>query len=211
MWKTYLKRKHISWIVFVALFGVSILLMGLASLEHQQEELANKMLRLHVLANSDTQEDQALKLVVRDAVIEHIEPLLEDEQDVDSVQRMLGENTLEIAQTAEKIVKEQGYAYPVKVALEHTWFPTKQYDGFSLPAGQYDSLRVVIGEGEGHNWWCVLFPPLCVSTSTKSMKETASEMGLTDQEVFLITEESEQYEIRFKAIEWWETLKHDWT
>lgn len=185
-----------------------ILLVGLCYwLDREQSQLADKMLRLHVLANSDSEEDQALKLQVRDRVLTVVEPWLSDQPDVSAVEDVLKARAPELQREAEAVIKAAGYSYSVQVQVEETWFPTRQYDGFSLPAGKYDSLRVIIGEGEGKNWWCVVFPPLCLASSTESMTETAKDVGLSDQEVFLILEDEEQYVIKFKAIELWEGLK----
>ena len=202
----YCKAWKLPWRQIVGLF--CILLVGLCCwLDGEQSQLADKMLRLHVLANSDSQEDQALKLQVRDRVLTVVEPWLNEQPNVRDVEKILMEKGSDLQREAEAVVKEAGYSYPVAVTVENVWFPTRQYDGFSLPAGKYDSLRVVIGEGGGQNWWCVVFPPLCLA-STAEMTETAKEVGLTDQEVFLILEEEEEYVIKFKAIELWEHLKH---
>jgi stage II sporulation protein R len=136
-----------------------------------------------------------------------VEPWLNDQPDVSAVEDVLKARAPELQREAEAVIKAAGYSYSVQVQVEETWFPTRQYDGFSLPAGKYDSLRVIIGEGEGKNWWCVVFPPLCLASSTESMTETAKDVGLSDQEVFLILEDEEQYVIKFKAIELWEGLK----
>lgn len=177
-------------------------------LDQQQNQLADKMLRLHVLANSDTEEDQALKLRVRDQVLATVEPWLEEQRDIDGVKTALRARAGELETMAEGLIEEEGYPYSVHVELEDTWFSTRQYDGFALPAGQYEALRVVIGEGVGKNWWCVVFPPLCLATSSEKMTETATKAGLEDQQVFLILEDDEEYVIKFRAIELWENLKH---
>ena len=174
-------------------------------LDREKDQLANKMLRLHVLANSDSREDQALKLLVRDQVLNAIEPWAKEKASVDEVSHMLRNRTEELSAFAEKTVREAGYSYPVEVKVESSWFPSRDYKDFSLPAGTYESLRVVIGEGEGKNWWCVVFPPLCMSSA---MEETAKMAGLTEKEVFLILEDREEYVIKFKAIELWETIKN---
>ena len=100
------------------------------------------------------------------------------------------------------MVGEQGYSYPVTASLEHdVWFPTKEYTDFAFPAGEYTALRVTIGEGGGRNWWCVVFPPLCLGSVTENTAETALEGGLEDREVSLITGEDEGYVVKFKAME----------
>lgn len=118
---------------------------------------------------------------------------------------ILQDNLDALAQTAAQEIAARGYHYPVKVCLEETWFPTRQYENVSLPAGNYQALRVLIGEGAGKNWWCVVFPSLCLSAVTEESLQTA---GLSHQEYALISEESQPYTIRFKAVEWWEACKH---
>lgn len=174
-------------------------------LDREQDRLADKMVRLHVLANSDSKEDQELKLLVRDQVLNKIEPWAKEKRTVDEVAQELRTRTEELSACAEETVQKAGYAYPVEVKVENSWFPSRDYENFSLPAGTYESLRVVIGEGEGKNWWCVVFPPLCMSSTTE---ETAKTAGLTEKEVFLILEDNKEYIIKFKAIEIWETIKN---
>lgn len=177
-------------------------------LDLEQSELADKMLRLHVLANSDSQEDQALKLKVRDELLVEVQPWLEQQADVSGVKEELQSRIPELTKMAEAVIEREGYSYPVHVELEETWFPTRTYEGFALPAGKYEALRIIIGEGQGKNWWCVVFPPLCLASSTETVTQEASAAGLDDQQVFLILEDSDQYVIKFRAIEIWETVKH---
>ncbi|MDF2839142.1 MAG: spoIIR [Evtepia sp.] len=203
----YGKVLHVPWRQLIGLFCIA--LVGLCFwLDSEQNELAEKMLRLHVLANSDSEEDQALKLRVRDQVLTVVEPWLESKPNVTAVEETLRERAPELQQQAETVIREAGYDYPVTVSVENTWFPTRQYDGFSLPAGSYESLRVIIGEGKGHNWWCVVFPPLCLAATTESVSQSAEEAGLTEEDVMLILEDDDEYVIKFKAIELWEQLKH---
>lgn len=201
------KLQALPWRQIVGILCIAI--VGLCFwLDREQTQLADKMVRLHVLANSNSEEDQALKLRVRDRVLTVVEPWLDEQPDITAVQTVLQDKAAEIEQAAETVVKEAGYSYDVNVSLENIWFNTREYDGFSLPSGKYDSLRVVIGEGGGKNWWCVVFPPLCLASASESMTQTAEEAGLTDQEVFLILEDDDEYVIKFKAIELWENLKY---
>lgn len=133
-------------------------------------------MRLHVLANSDTEEDQALKLLVRDAVLERATEILEQSADRAEAEIRLRESLPELEAIAEETVRATGYDYAVTAELEDTAFPTKEYDGFSLPAGEYLALRILIGEGVGQNWWCVVFPPLCTAASA-DVPETALAAG----------------------------------
>ena len=171
-----------------------------------QDELADKVVRLHVLANSDSEEDQALKLKVRDVVLERATAILEQSADRREAESRLRGELLELERIAAEEIAAEGYNYPVTVELENTDFPTKEYDGFTLPAGEYLALRVIIGEGQGQNWWCVVFPPLCTAASA-DVPASALAAGFSEEEVNLITEENQGYVLKFKAVEWWETLK----
>ena len=168
--------------------------------------LAGKVLRLHVVANSDTQEDQVLKLQVRDAVLEQADLLLEDVTDRGEAEAVLSQQLQALAEAGAAVVAGAGYDYPVTVSLEDCWFPTKVYDGFSLPAGTYRALRIVIGEGGGQNWWCVVFPPLCLGSVTEEVAATAAQAGLSEDQVSLITGRDGGYVLKFKLIEWWDSL-----
>ena len=174
-----------------------------------QDELADKVVRLHVLANSDSEEDQALKLKVRDVVLERATAILEQSADRKEAESRLRGELLELERIAAEEIAAEGYHYPVTVELENTDFPTKEYDGFTLPAGEYLALRVIIGEGQGQNWWCVVFPPLCTAASA-DVPASALAAGFSEEEVNLITEENQGYVLKFKAVEWWETLKEKW-
>ncbi len=168
--------------------------------------LAGQVLRLHVVANSDTQEDQVLKLQVRDAVLEQADLLLEDVTDRGEAEAVLSQQLQALAEAGAAVVAGAGYDYPVTVSLEDCWFPTKVYDGFSLPAGTYRALRIVIGEGGGQNWWCVVFPPLCLASVTEEVASTAAQAGLSEDQVSLITGRDGGYVVKFKLMEWWDSL-----
>lgn len=188
------------------LIGAAVLLISGAAALRSQAALADKVVRLHVLANSDSEEDQALKMQVRDVVLDRAEALLSRSADRREAEGLLRGNLLEFEQLAEAVVRQAGYDYPVTVELTDTRFPTREYDGFTLPAGQYLALRVLIGAAEGQNWWCVVFPPLCAAASA-DVPAAALAAGLTEEEVGLITEESGGYMLKFKTIELWEALQ----
>ena len=203
--KTTVKRKLKVWEIAL-LVGLAIFLISGALALQTQEQLSDKVVRLHVLANSDSEEDQALKLLVRDAILERAEDLLSKSGDREEAEGLLRGRLLEFEQVAAAVIAQAGYDYPVRVELEDTQFPTKEYDGFTLPAGDYLALRIVIGKGEGQNWWCVVFPPLCTAASA-DVPETALAAGLTEDQVSLMTEEDGGYQLKFKAVELWERLK----
>ena len=162
---------------------------------HTQSQLAEKVVRLHVLANSDSEEDQALKLKVRDAVLEQATETLRGADSQAEASRRLTDILPELEETARAVITANGYDYGVRAELAETSFPTKEYDGFALPAGEYLALRVLIGEAAGQNWWCVLYPSLCFTNATcavvdedgkKELKE-----ALSAEEYEMVTAASE--------------------
>ena len=191
------------------LIGLAVFLTSGALALRTQDELADKVVRLHVLANSDSEEDQALKLRVRNAVLEQATAILEQSADRREAESRLRGQLLELERIAAKEIAAEGYDYPVTVNLENADFPTKEYDGFTLPAGEYLALRILIGDAAGRNWWCVVFPPLCTAASA-DVPASALAAGFSEEEVGLITEEDQCYVLKFKAVEWWETLKEKW-
>lgn len=184
--------------IFLAMLAIAVLCCGLLSLE--QANLAERMVRLHVIANSDAQEDQNLKLQVRDAVLAQASDYLEGVEDAQEAARVLESHLTELAKTGQAVVDAQGYDYEVSATVDVSHFPTKYYEGFALPAGNYRALRVTIGAGEGHNWWCVVFPTLCVSTAA-DWQDTAVSGGLTEEDVNLMSGADEGYVLRFKCLE----------
>ena len=173
--------------------------------DRTQQQLSDKVLRLHVLANSDSEADQALKLKVRDSVLETASAILADCPDRETAEQRLSAALPEIEDAARARIAAEGETQAVTAELRPTAFPTREYEDFSLPAGDYLALRVVLGEGEGHNWWCVVFPPLCAET-TSDLSKTAMAAGLTEDDIALITE-SDGYQLKFKAVELWGRLK----
>ena len=152
--------RDVPWRRVLALFVACLVCTALWA-EATQVRLASQVIRLHVLANSDSEEDQALKLEVRDRVLETTGALLAGETEPQAAAVLLHQHLDDIAQTAAQEISAQGHDERVEVRLEQTWFPTRQYQGISLPAGNYLALRVLIGAAEGHNWWCMLYPNLC--------------------------------------------------
>jgi stage II sporulation protein R len=144
-----------------------------------QEDIASKIIRFHVIANSDLKDDQALKLRVRDKVIEYMQPRLKNSKNIEESRKIIKESDKEIVAIANEVIKENGYNYSVKTTLSDENFPIKTYGNITLPPGKYQAYRIIIGEGKGQNWWCVMFPPLCFVDITKgevSYKETEKEM-----------------------------------
>jgi stage II sporulation protein R len=175
-----------------------------ASAQRAQKELSDKLLRLHVAANSDTEIDQELKLSVRDRILEFSEPLIGEAKSLHEAADVLTLNLPYIIELARDEVTAMGYDYAVSAELKNERFPTREYDGFSLPAGTYHALRVTIGDGDGQNWWCVVFPPLCGQYGNYS--EVAKQAGLSDDEIALIAD-SDGVKIKFRLIEIFEKMR----
>ena len=168
---------------------------------HSEAAIYDNVLRLHVLANSDSSEDQALKLEVRDRILEETATLFKDCKTKDEAREAVESNLDKIREVAEQTVRKAGYDYGVSVSLGEEEYPTKNYEECCFPAGEYLSLRVMIGEAEGENWWCVLFPPLCLDAAGES-REVFAEVGLTDEQYSFITDtDNAQYKVRFKLLE----------
>lgn len=177
---------------------------------HGESGVYDAVIRLHVVANSDSEQDQALKLAVRDAVLEVAsERLAACESRAEAAERL--ESILpELETIAEQTLAEHGCELPVRVVLGEEQYPTRNYESFSFPAGEYLSLRVLIGESAGQNFWCVLFPPLCTSAATVTRERAEDEfiaVGLSKEQYGIITEtDSTQYKIRFRLLEVLEPL-----
>ena len=169
------------------------------------EGLAEDIFRLHILANSDSEEDQALKLKVRDAILAYMKTLTQDISDKQAVIELSNLHTEDFKKIAEKVIQENGYDYLVNIEIGNFYFPTKYYGNISLPAGNYDALKIEIGEAKGQNWWCSLFPPLCfVSISSGVIDEEGDEYlkeNLSEEEYAIISSSSNEVEFKFKIIE----------
>ena len=178
-----------------------------ASLQAQQQRLAEKLIRLHVVANSDTREDQRVKLLVRDAVLETANGLLRDAQNPEAALQT-GLPELERAAN-EKLASlaSLGCEETASVSLRRELFPTREYETFRLPAGVYRTLRVSIGQAGGHNRWCVVFPALCLPAAEEDFTEACRAAGLTDQEISVLTEDTGEVELEFRTLEWLGKLK----
>ena len=170
-----------------------------------QKGIGGKVVRFHVLANSDSEADQNLKLAVRDAVGSFMQEKLTDVENLEECELVVRQSLGEIEEAAAETIAENGYDYDVTAELEHTSFPVKNYGSYTFPAGDYEALRIVIGEGNGHNWWCVMYPNMCFSDSMYEVVD--KEAGEKLREV-LTTEEYEKvlaegdYQVRMKYFSW---------
>ena len=173
------------------------------------EDYKNKLIRFHVIANSDSDEDQNLKLKVRDAVIDYLQPKLELSSSIEESETIIKSEYKELENISKNIVLENGYKYDISVGIDYSTFPTKQYSNVVLPAGEYKALRIIIGEGKGKNWWCVMFPPLCFVDEQSSIIDTETNKKLreilTEEEYELIAQNNKKQvnkvEVKFKIVE----------
>lgn len=179
-----------------------LLVIGLLPV-HGEEAVYDTVVRLHVLANSDSEEDQALKLKVRDAVLAATEPMLVGCETQEDAKAALEANLGQLESIAQAVVEGDGFSDPVVVTLGEEEYPTRNYENFCFPAGSYLSLRICIGDAAGQNWWCCVFPPLCLGAASKTdAEEDFVEVGLTPQQYKIITEsERPVYRVRFKLLE----------
>ena len=171
-----------------------------------QGALADEVLRLHVVANSDSDADQAVKLQVRDAILTAATPYLNGVQGQDEAQQALEPHLEELADAGAQVLTQAGMDYPITVSITDQWFPTREYTDFALPAGTYRSLQVILGEGQGHNWWCVVYPPLCLSSVSEESVATSASGVLSEDQISLISGQDGEYVLRFKVLEWWDSL-----
>lgn len=197
-----MKKIYIELAVFVAF--VLTVVLSVISFENNCVNIRNSVLRLHVIANSDSNEDQNLKLQVRDAVLEYCD-FLSSAQNKKDAEETARKHKKEIENVASSVIKENGYEYSVKVEIGKSIFPTKTYENITLPAGRYDAVRILIGNASGKNWWCVMFPSLCLPAASNSTK---LEDILNDEELHLV-KSNPKYEIRFWIIEKIQNIKND--
>ena len=189
---------------YIHLFVASVILAGmLLSIPFFDscEDLTEDVLRVHILANSDSAADQSLKLSVRDRVVSQCSTYYDACSDKDEALAVTHEHLSEIEEIAEQEIRDHGFHYPVHAQVGEMRFDTRYYEDFTMPAGWYDALRLTIGEGEGQNWWCVMYPSLCVGAACKDEMRDK----LDDGEYKVVT--SDRFDFRFKVVEYWEDIK----
>ena len=198
----------LSLIVVMSIMSISI--SGeVKKISAASEDYKNKLIRFHVIANSDSEEDQNLKLKVRDAVIDYLQPKLELSSSIEESETIIKSEYKKLEDISKNIVLENGYKYDISVGIDYSTFPTKQYSNVVLPAGEYKALRIIIGEGKGKNWWCVMFPPLCFVDEQSSIIDTDTDKKLrevlTEEEYALIAQNNKKQvnkvEVKFKIVE----------
>ena len=192
--------------VILILLSLFILISAISYVDAVSNNIADSVFRLHVIANSDSKEDQELKLKVRDELLLYMNIISKDSTSKQEAMQIANEHKEEFTQIAEKVIKENGYNYTVNVQIRKADFPTKYYGDITLPAGTYDALKVQIGEAKGQNWWCVMFPPLCfVDVSTGIVPDNSKQelkQSLDDEEYDLISKtDNNEISFKFKIVE----------
>ena len=199
--------------IFIGAFITLVFMLATKSYSYNiQKGIADEVIRLHVLANSDEDYDQQLKIKVKDGIVKMLENELHNSMSKDETRIILLQNLDKIEDKAKKIIEENGYNYNVSAKITFDDFPTKQYGNVVLPAGEYEALKVEIGEAKGKNWWCVMFPPLCfVDASVKEVPKEDKDMlksVLTDTEYDIVTKADNENDIpikiKFKIVEMWQ-------
>ena len=194
-------KKDITMSICIALILAFIL--NLVGFDTKCERLRKDILRLHILANSDSEQDQRMKLEIRDCIVAAGGGIFEGAENKDEAMLKAKEQMDKFKTVAENVVKSYGKDYNITVCLEKTYFDTREYEEFTLPAGEYDALKVLVGEAKGKNWWCIMFPSMCIPAA-KASKSIAEVTGNGAAE---ITENPQKYKMEFKIVEIFERLK----
>lgn len=190
----------------IAVFLTLIICIGATvSFEKTCKGVRNDILRLHVIANSDSQEDQNLKIKVRDTLLSQGRAIFADCDDIISAENQISSSIDLLQEIAQSCVYNEGYNYNVSVCLAKSYFPTRVYENITMPAGYYDALKVIIGKGKGKNWWCVMFPSLCLPGACK--KEEMLQEVLNEKEMDLVLSQP-KYEVRFWLVEKYYDVKN---
>lgn len=198
-------------IIYLAAIFTALIVGTVIYSNNIQDNIANGVIRFHILANSDSSRDQDLKIKVRDSILSEFEDELSAAKTREQTIEIINKNIDNIELSAEKTLLKNGSAYPVKAKINKDYFPTKKYGDVTLPAGRYDALRLEIGEAKGHNWWCVMFPPLCYvdvtrcSIPEREKKQLAENMG--KEEYSIITGDTTDIKIKFKVVEIWKKIE----
>lgn len=207
--KSSIFKRFITILLLLTLF---VFVSALSYVSAVSNNISNSVFRLHVIANSDSKEDQNLKYIVRDELIKYMNEIAKDCTSKQEVIDLAQNNISKFEDIAKETIKKNGYDYNVTVEIGNFDFPTKSYGDITLPAGNYDSLRVKIGNAEGQNWWCVMFPPLCFVDVTSGIvpEESKQEMqdAMPEEEYSLISKtDDSEINFKFKLVEFFESIK----
>lgn len=202
MFKNFkISKKALEWAV---IFGfLCSVFLSFADFNVSCEQLRKNILRLHIVANSDSKADQELKLKIRDAILKESSDLFSVDNDLDSAIITAKENLPKFKKIADNVIKENGFLYESQTKIGTAYFETREYEDFTLPAGNYESLIINVGKAEGKNWWCVIFPQVCIpAAAEQDLSKSVGEEGVT------VAENPQKYVFRFKTVELYEDIKH---
>lgn len=208
-------KEHILTVSMLLGAALAVLLGSFSAFAADCEELPNRLFRLHILASSDSEEDQELKYALRDYLMNDMEQAFSDCQTAEDAKQRAKEKLPEIAKKARQFVSDSGYDYKITASVENIFFTTRRYGNTVVPAGNYDALRILIGEGKGQNWWCVMFPPLCLGAVEEyltpdqdliifnnTFTPPANSPNTLSKEASKKTEQQPKVEVRFALFEW---------
>ena len=206
---SFLKR----FFIVLILFSFFVFISALSYVNAVSSDISDSVFRLHVIANSDSKEDQDLKYKVRDSLLEYMNKISADCSSKEEVIALAETHKEDFYKIAKQTIEENGYGYPVNIDIGNFEFPTKTYGDISLPAGYYDALKVEIGNASGQNWWCVMFPPLCfVDVSSGVVPDESKQImqdNLSDEEYELISDnDSRDIKFKFSLIEWFKNINY---
>lgn len=195
-------KKINSYRLSVVIFTVILVISAITYAKITQSNIADSVLRLHVIANSDSAADQQLKIAVRDRVLKEAQNLFENTSSADEAKKAAEKNIKFLEKTTKDELKKRGYDYEVSVEVGEFAFPVKFYDDIMLPSGQYRAVRIIIGEGKGRNWWCVMYPPMCsIDGITMDSGREKLKGALSDDEYAMVSSKNKGAEIRFKIVD----------
>ncbi len=198
--------------IFLSVIAVIIVLYIAFSFTYfsaSSESVRSDVVRLHILANSDSQKDQEVKLLVRDALLDKNTKLLTDGVTTDNAEEYFLENKEVLLEAAKETLEKNNFNYDVSISLGKEYFETRRYGELIFPAGEYTSLKVILGEGKGHNWWCVMFPPLCVPGASDIETDESKTADYLTQSGEKIVNSGNKYIIKFKLLEIYEELRNE--
>lgn len=176
---------------------VLTLIYSLIPFQAECADISDEVFRLHILANSDSEQDQSLKLKVRDRVLQYTKSLFENAKSKEEAESVISDNLQSISNVAYSEVLDNGYDYQVKAEITNMYFTTRYYENYTLPSGMYDALRITIGSGNGHNWWCVMYPSICISSVEEQDKKAKEVFDATQYDIV----KNEKYQYKFKVVE----------
>ena len=209
----FLKNNYKNIILISLLFIIYTIICAFSYVNAVSAQISSNVFRLHVIANSNSDEDQNLKYFVRDSVLNYMKELTNNVDSKDEAIQIIQNNKDKFKEIALNTIKEQGYDYDVNIEIGNFEFPTKTYGDISLPCGSYDALKIEIGDAKGKNWWCVMFPPLCFVDITSGIvpedSKNVLESNLDDEEYNLISTNSAEMEVKFKIVELFNNVKND--